>query len=225
MSAGMSEPSEVPKAPRVLMSAPWIVVMLGIGLLAGLLVVALLSSRGTERRVIPAAADPPIYLPTRAAENPFGAPTSTARPPATGGATATPTRSPSPSPRASTASPVTRAPSTSEPLLAGGTVTARYEVTGSDRKSFEARLTVVNGSGQPRDWTVKLFFAGNVKSVQASSTSGLAVSTEGGGLFVLGSTGALEPGRSAIVQLRFIRTGTGDTPGQCTINGTDCAIG
>lgn len=207
------------------MSAPWIVVMLGVGLLVALLVIPLVALRGEERPVVPAAVDPPIYLPTSGVGSPYAAPTGTATPSATVGVTVTPTRSPSPSPRAGSAPPASRAPSAPAPLLAGGTVTARYEATGSDRNSFEARLTVVNGSDRPQNWTVRLAFAGNVKSVEASADSGVSASAEGGGVFVLGSTGALEPGRTATVRLVFTRTGTGDTPGQCTVNGTACAIG
>ncbi|MFE9690723.1 hypothetical protein [Micromonospora sp. NPDC005806] len=224
MSAGQDRPSGPSSAPRVLTSAPWIVVMLGVGLLASLLLVALFSLREEEPRTVGAAVDPPIYLPTAGAQATSAAPSDaplaavetpasptpsqSVRPPATG----TPAR-PSASPTPATLT----APST-------GTVTAAYEATGSGRDWFEARLTVANGSGRSRSWEVELLFAGNVKSLQASSPSGVSVSNQGSGAFVLRGTGPLPSGKTAVVSLRFVRTGTGDRPGQCTVNDTDCVI-
>ncbi|NES31913.1 hypothetical protein GCE86_15655 [Micromonospora terminaliae] len=223
MSGGPVRPSGAPAAPRVLTSVPWIVLVLGVGLIVGLLVVVLLSLRGEEQAPVPAPA-PPMYLPTLGVE-----PTATASP--TGGATAAPTvpetRSPSPtaSPTAGVSRPATPRPSASVRAAAAGAVTARYEATASDRDGFEARLTVVNGSGGGQGWEVELFFTGNVKSIQASSSSGLSVSTQGSGVFVLRGTGPLPAGQSATVRLQFGRTGTGDRPGRCTVNGADCVIG
>ncbi|MEU2615616.1 cellulose binding domain-containing protein [Micromonospora sp. NPDC007271] len=94
----------------------------------------------------------------------------------------------------------------------------------SDRNSFEARLTVANGSGRNQDWEVRLQFAGNVKSVHASSASGVSVSTSGNGAFELLGTGPVGPGQSITVQLRFDRMGSGDRPGGCTINGMACVL-
>lgn len=222
MSGGPVRPSDAPAAPRVLATAPWIVVVLGVGLIAGLLVVVLFSLRGAERAPMPAPA-PPMYLPTLGVE----------RTSPTGGATVAPTATPLPT---ATSSPTTTSPaagpsrsatprsSASVRAVAPVAVTARYEATGSDRDGFDARLTVVNGSGGGRDWTVELFFTGNVKTVQASSTSGLSVSTQGSGVFVLRGTGPLPAGESATVRLSFGRTGAGDRPGRCTVNGADCAI-
>lgn len=226
MSARRGRPAGETSAPRVLMSAPWIVVFLGVGLLAGLLVIALVSLRGEETPVVPAAVDPPIYLPTLGAGGPSATPSRTPARPA-----ADPTESPTASPTAS-ASPedgatrsATPGPAASAAPRDVGTVTARYEPTASGRNWFEARLTVTNGSGRSQGWTVELYFTGNVKSIQATSASGVSASTQGSGVFVLRSAGPLAAGRSDTVQLRFSRSGTGDRPGQCTVNGTDCVIG
>ncbi|MFI6333141.1 cellulose binding domain-containing protein [Micromonospora chersina] len=222
MSGGPAGPAEAPAAPRVLASVPWIVVVLGVGLIAGLLVIALLSLRGEERQPVPAPA-PPMYLPTLGVDVPTTAPPT--------GATGTPSGSATPSPSA-TASPsadasrsATPRPSTSTRAAARGAVTARYEATASDRDGFEARLTVVNGSGGGQSWEVQLLFTGNVKTIEASSTSGVSVSTQGSGVFVLRGTGPLPAGQTATVRLRFGRTGAGDQPGQCTVNGAACVIG
>lgn len=216
MSGGPVRPSGVP-------AAPWIVVPLGVVLLVGLLVGFLFSMRDTERPSVPAPA-PPMYLPTLGLD-------ATASPSPDDGMTGTPSPSATHSPNA-TASPrpggsrsAPPRPNASVLPAAAGAVTAHYQATASDRGGFDARLTVVNGSGGGTSWRVELFFTGNVKSIQASSASGLSVSTQGGGAFVVRGTGPLPAGESATVQLHFGRTGTGDRPGRCTVNGADCVIG
>ncbi|WP_262286210.1 cellulose binding domain-containing protein [Micromonospora sp. MA102] len=222
MSGGPAEPAEAPAAPRMLTSVPWIVVLLGVGLIVGLLVIALLSLRGEERQPVPAPA-PPMYLPTLGPDAPTSAPPTGGATDATGSATPSPSATASPSAGASRSA--TPRPSASTRAAAQGAVTARYEATASDRSGFEARLTVVNGSAGGQGWEVELFFTGNVKTIEASSASGVSVSTQGSGVFVLRGIGPLPAGQSATVRMRFGRTGTGDQPGRCTVNGADCVIG
>ncbi|MGW5668801.1 cellulose binding domain-containing protein [Micromonospora sp. NPDC003776] len=210
----------------MLTSVPWIVVLLGVGLLAGLLVFALFSARQKESASVPTALDPPIYLPTLGVEtSPPASPSDAPLVPVDDAA----------SPSAGSPSP-TRSPKATSAAPAGstlvvpasprsGTVTARYQTTASERDSFQARLTVTNGSDRAQSWEVQLYFTGNVKGVQASSATGVSVSTQGGGVFVLRGTGPLSSGDSAVVSMRFTRTGTGDRPGQCTVNGANCVIG
>ncbi|MEV0722934.1 cellulose binding domain-containing protein [Micromonospora purpureochromogenes] len=209
-------------APAVLASMPWIVVLLGVGLLAVLLVIALLSFRGPEHAAAPEPA-PPMYLPRMPAV------TSSVPPPADAPLVAvdtTPSRTASatPSPRASTRRPAAT-PTTRAPAAGSGRVSADYQATSSDRDSFSARLTVRNTTGGAREWRVELLFTGNVKSIRASSDSGLSVRTQGSGWFVLSGTRPLPAGESAVVSLTFDRSGSGDRPGQCTVNGADCTIG
>ncbi|WP_319463915.1 hypothetical protein [Micromonospora sp. RTP1Z1] len=203
---------------RVLTSVPWILVLLGVGLLTVLLFVALFSLRGPERQSAMPPPAPPLYLPT------VGATTTSAAPLVAVDATASPTVSASgtPSPRASSARPSASASATTA-APRSGTLTAHYQATASGRDQFEARLTVSNGSARAQDWRVELLFTGNVKSIQASSGSGLSV-TQGNGWFVLRGTGPLGAGQSATVQMEFSRTGSGDRPGQCTVNDAACAI-
>lgn len=220
MSTGQQRPSE---APRVLTSVPWIVVLLGVGLLTGLLVFALFSLRQEERPTVPAALDPPIYLPTLGVEPSTAVPVEPSLAPVDG--SASPTASPRPTPSAQ----VTSATPTASTLVATGaprtgTVTARYRATSSGRDSFEARLTVTNGTGRGRNWTVRLLFTGNVKSIEAASASGVSASTQGSGVFELRSTAPLPAGATAVVTMRFTRTGSGDRPGQCTVDGGTCVI-
>ncbi|SCF07142.1 Cellulose binding domain-containing protein [Micromonospora purpureochromogenes] len=213
---------EARSAPAVLASMPWIVVLLGVGLLAVLLVFALLSFRGPEQPPAPEPA-PPMYLPRMPSV------TSSVTPPGDAplvavDATPSGTASGTPSPRASTHRP-TATPTTRAPAAASGRVSADYQATSSDRDSFSARLTVRNTTGGAREWRVELLFTGNVKSIRASSDSGLSVRTKGTGWFVLTGTRPLPAGESAVVSMTFGRTGTGDQPGQCTVNGADCTIG
>ncbi|MCI4061588.1 cellulose binding domain-containing protein [Micromonospora sp. R77] len=207
---------------RVLASVPWLVVLLGVGLLVSLLVVALLSLRTPVRQAAPAPA-PPIYLP-------LAPPTTSAAPTAAplvavgDSASATPSRSASASARPS----ASVRPSTSATPAPGGsrsgTVTARYQATGSDRDSFTALLTVRNGSSAAQEWRVELLFTGNVKSIRASSSSGVSVTTQGNGWYVLRGTAPLASGGSTVVEMSFSRTGSGDRPGQCTVNGAACTL-
>jgi hypothetical protein len=224
MSIRHDERSGSSSVARVLTSVPWVVVLLGVSLLTVLLLVALLSLRGPERQSAAPAPAPPIYLPTVAATT--ASPASTDAPLAAADTTASPTVSASstPSPWVTSARPSASAPA---PATAAGTGTlaARYQATASGRDYFEARLTVSNGSTRGQEWRVELLFPGNVKSIQASSGSGVSVTSQGNGSFVLRGTEPLGAGQSAVVQMRFSRTGSGDRPGQCTVNGDACTIG
>lgn len=208
---------------RLLTSVPWLVVLLGVGLLASLLVFAMLSLRTPVRQAVPEPA-PPIYLP-------IAPPTTSAAPAAVplvavgGAVSATPTRSVSPSarPSGSVRPSVSARPASGVPL--SGAVTARYQATSSDRDSFTARLTVRNGSARAQQWRVELLFTGNVKSIRASSSSGVSVTSQGNGWYVLRGTAPLRSGESAVVDMSFSRTGSGDRPGQCTVNGAACTVG
>ncbi|SBT44119.1 hypothetical protein [Micromonospora auratinigra] len=220
MGIGQERPSE---APRVLSSVPWIVVLLGVGLLTGLLVVAMLSLRRPERPAMPNALDPPIYLPTMGAEP---SPPPSDAPVVPVDRSTSPTASPSPTPSAKVSSAAPRASASAGTGAARtGTLAARYQATASGRDSFEARLTVTNGTGDARNWTAELLFTGNVKGLQASSATGVSVSVQGSGVFVLRGTAPLPSGDTATVSMRFTRTGSGDRPGRCTVDGGTCVIG
>ncbi|MEH0936699.1 hypothetical protein [Micromonospora psammae] len=217
---------EARSAPAILSSTPWIVVLLGVVLLTTLLVVALLSFRGREHEAAPDPA-PPMYLPR------LPSVTSSATPPADRPprpADAGPSRTASPRAVTPTASASSRRPGATPssraaaPVGGSGRLTADYRATSSDRDSFSAELSVRNATGGDLDWRVELFFTGNVKGIQASSSSGLSVSTQGSGWFVIRGTSPLRAGRSATVSMTFSRSGGGDRPGQCTVNGAACTL-
>ncbi|MBY8872568.1 hypothetical protein K7640_12060 [Micromonospora sp. PLK6-60] len=220
-------------APAVLTSVPWLVVLVGVGLLATLLVVAMLSFRGPEHRAAAPPPAPPLYLPTlppaaSASPSPAGR-----EEVATTVVTSSPPASPSPSPSAASssasASPSAARPSASAeaPVVldaagSSGTLSARYQVVATDRDSFDAQLRLDNGSGQAQEWQVELAFAGNVKTATVLSP-GISVTVGGG--YVLRGASALAAGQSTTVTVRFLRNGAGDQPGRCTVNGAACTIG
>ncbi|MBQ1050501.1 hypothetical protein KBX50_18745 [Micromonospora sp. C51] len=227
--------------PRMIASAPWVVVLVGVAVLAVLLVVALLSFRGPER---PSAwtPGPPMGLPTAAVESGEAAPTAPSTtstgPTATAPVTpsGSPTRSGSPAPptdpsrTGSSARPeASGSPSASAPAApadGGGAVTASYRVLDSgDADHFEAQLVVSNGTSGSDDWQVELRFSGGVTGIRASSGPGVSVTIRGPGWYLLGGTGQLAAGAQQSVQLRFTRTGGGEYPSRCTVNGTGCGIG
>ncbi|MBQ1025810.1 cellulose binding domain-containing protein [Micromonospora sp. C95] len=225
-------------------SAPWVVVLVGVAVLAVLLVVALLSFRGPES---PSAwsPGPPVSLPTAgqggestptarstASTGPSASATSTASVSPTG----SPSRSGSPEPPtdpSGTGSVVrpdaSRSPSASAPAAPadeGGAVTASYRVQDSDDADhFEAQLVVRNGTSRSEDWQVELRFSGGVTGIRASSGPGVSVTIRGSGWYLLSGTGQLAAGAQQSVQLRFTRTGGGEYPTQCTVNGSGCGMG
>lgn len=210
---------------RVLASVPWIVVLAGVALLVVLLVMALLSFRGPEERQAVPPPAPPMLLPTpAAAASAYESPAS-ASPTAAATSVARPTRTRSTPPTTTTS----RAPVPPSPLVGSGAsagqVTARYEVTDIDRDSFGAELTVRNTTGGAQDWRVELLFTGDVRSIRVYGRSGVSVSADDSGRYVLRGTGPIDAGDAERFHLRISHDGADAEPDQCTVNGTACVIG
>ncbi|PZG11714.1 hypothetical protein C1I95_27050 [Micromonospora craterilacus] len=106
-----------------------------------------------------------------------------------------------------------------------GEVAVSYKVLNEDGSSFRARLVVSNGSGESTDWRVELRFTGDVTGISASSGPGVSVTIKDRGWYLLSGTRPLDAGSQQTVQLRFSRTGGGEYPTLCTINGSACAVG
>ena len=226
-----------PALPRMIAGAPWVVFLVGVAVLAVLLVVAALSFRGPEEQAA-RAPEPPVVLPVPPERtNPAGS-TDEAAPPdpiaPTGSPSGTPTvatTSGGPSPSAGTGSPtpaVSRAPAASppEPSASGtGVLSASYGLQSADGDSFRAELVVRNGTDHPVDWQVDLAFTPEVVGIRASSGPGVSVSIKGGGRYLLSGSRSLAAGAQQTVQLRVSRTGGGEHPTRCTINGAACAAG
>ena len=215
-----------PRAARMLMSVPWIVVLLGVCALVVLLVVALLSFRTREREPVPQGA-PPVFLPTApAAASATGGPTPGGVEPRS--VSPRPSRSSrAPSPRATvTGSPTPAqpvAPLVSTPSVAA-TVTARYQVGTNGWDGDAAVLSVANGSSRSMEWSVELTFDGDPR-LRVAEDSGVSVRARGNGEFVLRGARSLEPGGSRTVRLRVGWGESAQRPSRCTVNGVDCRLG
>ncbi|MFG1652622.1 hypothetical protein ACGFIE_22095 [Micromonospora sp. NPDC049275] len=211
-----------PRTARVLLSVPWIVVLLGSGALVVLLVVALLSFRTRERESAPQAA-PPVFLPTvpataSSAPTPGGLERRTASP--------RPSRSSrTPSPRATTGSPSAARTSAPAVAAANGAVTARYQAGTDGWNATEAVLSLTNESVRSTDWRVELAFEDDMRGLRVSGEAGISVSARGDGEFVLSGGAALDPGDTQTVRLRLAWDGSAQRPVRCTVNGVDCRFG
>ncbi|GGM58655.1 hypothetical protein GCM10011608_49570 [Micromonospora sonchi] len=228
-----------PALPRMIAGAPWVVFLVGVAVLAVLLVVAALSFRGPEEQAA-RAPEPPVVLPVPPESTKPAGSTDEAAPPdpaaPTGSPSATPTvatTSGVPSPSAGAGSPtaaVSRAPAASPPAptpsaSSPGVLLASYRLQSVDGDSFRAELVVRNGTGHPVDWQVDLAFTPEVVGIRASSGPGVSVSIKGGGRYLLSGSRSLAAGAQQTVQLRVSRTGGGEQPTRCTINGAACAAG
>ncbi|MET7879048.1 hypothetical protein ABZS52_19220 [Micromonospora profundi] len=215
--------AEGSRAARVLVSVPWIVVLVGVCALVVLLVIALLSFRGRERDGGPQAA-PPVFLPT---VPPASSSAASSTPAAVERRTASPRPSRStrtPSPQATTASPGTAKTSAPPAGLApaNGAVTARYQVgtSGSD-----AVLSVRNESDRPAGWRVELAYADDMRGLRVSGEAGISVSAQGDGEYVVSGGASLVSGGTSTLRLRLGWSGSAQRPLRCTINGAACRIG
>ncbi|PZV90809.1 hypothetical protein SAMN05443287_11230 [Micromonospora phaseoli] len=228
--------------PRMIASAPWVVVLVGTAVLAVLLVVAALSFRGPER---PAAwaPGPPMVLPAPAATTGEStetgsrttapvAPPASVSPSISDSSSGSSAQQVDPSPVESapvrsdgTRSPSAPAPTQSSPAADTGVVSASYRLQDSDAGSFEAQLVVRNGTGRSSDWQVELRFNSGVSGIRASSGPGVSVTIKGGGWYLLSGTGQLGAGAQQSVYLRFTRTGGGEYPALCTVNAAACGTG
>ncbi|WP_431883381.1 cellulose binding domain-containing protein [Micromonospora gifhornensis] len=231
------EPTSRRIVPNVIASAPWVATLVGVAVLALLLVVAMLSFREPEQ---PAAwsPGPPLVLPQQES-------TPTTTPTRGSGPTATPTTVPTrsaptrsatsgpsvpPSPNASSAraadEPSASAAPTAKPstFLDLGGVEATYQVMTSHPGSFQAELVISNDTAGAVGWVVDLRFTSEVTGVRASSGPGVSVGIKGAGWYVLSGTGQLAAEAQQTVRLRVSRTGGGEYPAQCTVNGSVCAL-
>ncbi|KOX13409.1 MULTISPECIES: hypothetical protein [Micromonospora] len=215
--------AEGSRAARVLVSVPWIVVLVGVCALVVLLVIALLSFRGRERDGGPQAA-PPVFLPT---VPPASSSAASPTPAAVERRTASPRPSRStrtPSPQATTPSPGTAKTSAPPAGLApaNGVVTARYQVGTSDS---DAVLSLRNESDRPVGWRVELAYADDVRGLRVSGEAGISVSAQGGGKYVVSGGASLVSGGTSTLRLRLGWSGSAQRPSRCTINGAACRIG
>lgn len=196
--------------------APEVATGLGLGLVAAMLMITL----GPDRRQAEPLPPPPgPFLPPVSAAAPALSDPPSDRDPAMTGAAAAPT-STRPAPP-SQFRPATRPPTTPPPAP---DVTGRYRVVDSFDDGFIGEVLVTNTGGRDRDWKVRLRFAGNVTALRTSwvESAPQATLTVSGGTFTWTSGVGVRAGSDVALRFHFSRSGSGDRPRSCTVNGTAC---
>jgi hypothetical protein len=103
-------------------------------------------------------------------------------------------------------------------------VTGRYRVVSSFADGFIGEVLIVNTTDRDRNWTARLRFRDNVGELRTSwvESAPQATLTTAGAEFVWIS-GVPVPARSEVaLRFHFSRTGSGDRPRTCTVNGAAC---
>ena len=202
---------------------PWAPTVLGVCALVVLLVIA--ATRFTADREVRTLPPAPPFLPVPAPSrepSPAPAPASPAaseRPDrqVTVPASLRPSRSPSRSP----ARPTTTAPA---PAPAPGPVSGRYRVVDSYADAFIGEVLVANSAGRDGDWRVELRFPAAVGELITSWVESAPQATlrRSGDSYVW-TSGVPAPARGQVaLRFHFSRSGSGDLPASCTVNGRRC---
>lgn len=206
---------------------PWGPVVIGVAILAGYLVYAVVPPTGAALPVVttedgqaqpaPAPSSPAVIPTADLPSGPTGYPTAG---PARMAVPAVP--SPTPEPTGS-ASPAPAEPTPTDPARPPA-VTGYYQLEASDWDGFISSVVLQNQSRRGQDWTVELAFPESVGELRGYWTDGTPEPevrrTNGGYAF---TSTAEVPARSQVVlMVRFERTGRQITPEVCTVNGADC---
>jgi hypothetical protein len=215
---------------------PWVPTVLGVGALIALLLVAAAPfSDKPDPQFGPA---PQPFLPAEPLIPVQGSPSAGPSAPQTSAATAAPGEGAS-APSAERTTPVTATRPTTQPATRPttarpaptrttqappATVTGRYRVVDSFGDGFIGEVLVGNGGGQSRDWTVRLRFPAHVGELITSwvESAPQATLTRSGSTYVWSSVAPVTAGGEAMLRFHFRRSGTGDRPSACTVNGTGC---
>lgn len=204
------------RGPTLRQMLPWVPTVLGVCALIVLLVI-------TATRF----GSPPEASPVPPAQPflPIPAPTATLSPtPAASSTSERPDRqvtvSASPRPARTSARATTPAPTTPAP----GPVNGRYRVVDSFDDAFIGEVLVTNSSGRDRDWRVDLRFPAAVGELITSWVESAPQATlQRSGDSFLWSSGVPVPARGQVaLRFHFSRTGSGNRPATCTVNGTPC---
>ncbi|MBF9130948.1 cellulose-binding protein [Plantactinospora sp. S1510] len=220
--------------PRLLASAPWIVVLAGVLVMTVLFVITtgyLSADRrssgapepvwpfepGTTTSPLASAADPAGPSASPGAEDRSTGPD--ARP---SRAAVTPARTRPPRTTAPGARPTSAAP----PAAPQAELTGRYRVLADYRDSFVGEVLVRNVSGTAGVWTVELRFPDEVDDLRGFWAEGApqpTVQRSDGRYVFKGST--LAGGGSVPLRFHFERRGYRETPNSCAVNGRACELG
>lgn len=121
-----------------------------------------------------------------------------------------------PPPAATTTAAPTAAPASK--------VTGRYQVLQSFGDSFIGEVLLTNATGAAQDWRATLTFPANVGDLRTSWLESLpqARLSQSGRTFTWTSSVPLAARSTAQLRFNFERTGSGDTPKSCAVNGAPC---
>jgi Cellulose binding domain len=211
------ERRRAPSGPALRELLPWLPTLLGVCALIALLIIA--ATRFTSPSEVRALPPAPPFLPAPVqsptpSSTPISAPPSTRPGPRVRPATATT------SPRPARSS--TRA--TTAPAPAPGPVSGRYRVVDSYDNAFIGEVLVTNSSGRDSDWRVELRFPPAVGDLITSWVESAPQATlrRSGDSFIW-SSGVPVPARGQVaLRFHFSRSGSGDLPSACTVNGQSC---
>jgi hypothetical protein len=201
---------------------PWAPTLLGVCALIALLVIA--GTRFTSssspapiavpgQPFLPAPTLPPVQM---TAVSPVSA---AVRPSASTPSRRQPRPSDTPAPP-----PTSRRPATT-PAPSPGPVTGRYRVVDSYDDAFIGEVLVANSSGRDRAWRAELRFPTAVGGLITSWVESAPQATlrRSGDSFVWSSGVPVPAGAQVALRFHFSRSGSGNLPSVCTVNGVACA--
>jgi hypothetical protein len=138
-------------------------------------------------------------------------------------ASAGPSRTPVTRPVVTTTPPRTTPAAPPAPTTV--TVSGTYGVDNSFGDSFIGRVALTNGTGSAHGWTATLVFPNNVGSLRTFWVDGQQQPTlqQSGRTFTWTSVVSLSPSQTIQLKFDFNRTGSGDTPSTCRVNGVTCS--
>ncbi|MFC6021037.1 hypothetical protein ACFP2T_33305 [Plantactinospora solaniradicis] len=221
-----------PSRPRLLASAPWIVVLAGVLVMTVLFVITT-GYLSADRRS--SGAPEPVWpfepgtttsplVSAAGPVSPSASPSADGRSPGPDSrpsrAATTPTR-PNPARTTAPARPTSAAP----PPAPKAELTGRYRVLAEYRDSFVGEVLVRNVSGTAGVWTVELRFPDEIDDLRAFWVEGAPEPTlqRSDGRYIFKGS-ALAGGGSAPLRFHFERRGYRETPSSCAVNGRACEI-
>ncbi|MEJ3742206.1 hypothetical protein WEI85_02740 [Actinomycetes bacterium KLBMP 9797] len=225
---GIRRPGSAGK-PTAFEMLPWVPTFFGVTLMIGLLIFSIVislrpdsDSTALEPSLLPPVDAPPALVEPTPPTGTTTAPTSAASPsPSPATAPAAPIR-PTPTRTSAPAAPEEKPPTSAAPRP---DLTGRYRVLDSYGDSFIGEVLVTNSSGSGRDWTVRLRFPSNVTGIRTFWIEGAPQGAmRRSGLDYIFTSGVALGARSSVpLRFQFDRSGRGDTPSACSVNGTPCS--
>lgn len=215
---------------------PWVAVALGVCALVALLIVAAAPFASAP---VPQLGPPPQPFlpaevdlsPSRDLQSAAARPSVAGEPTGTGGAApadAGPTDARPTDARPTVAEPTASTPRPSPARTTPappGPVTGRYRVVDSFDDGFIGEVRVSNAAGGESDWVVRLRFPENVGELHASwvESAPEATLSRSGSSYVWSSGVPVSARGEALLRFHYARSGTGDVPSTCTVNGAACS--